>query len=36
VAERLGQLLGLAMDDVARLTTENAARVFGNRVRGET
>ena len=32
VAERLGRLLGLAADDVARLTTENAARVFGSRV----
>ena len=34
VAERIGRVLGLAADEVARLTTENAARVFGNRVRG--
>ena len=32
VAERLGRVLGLAPDEVARLTTENAARVFGHRV----
>lgn len=32
VAERLGQVLGIAADEVARLTTENAARVFGPRV----
>jgi TatD DNase family protein len=33
VAERLGQVLGIAADEVARFTTENATRVFGNRVR---
>jgi len=31
VARRLGELLGLALDEVARLTTENAVRVFGLR-----
>jgi Tat protein secretion system quality control protein TatD with DNase activity len=29
VARRLGQVLGLELDEVARLTTENAERVFG-------
>jgi TatD DNase family protein len=35
VAERLGQVLGMTADEAARVTTENAARVFGNRVSGE-
>lgn len=36
VAERVAQVLGIAADDVARITTENAARVFGQRVSGST
>lgn len=32
VAKRLGEVLGLALDEVARLTTENAVRVFGFRL----
>ena len=31
VARRLGEVLGLALDEVAQLTTENAQRVFGFR-----
>jgi TatD DNase family protein len=36
VAERLAVVLGLSMEEMARVTTENAVRVFGQRVRGET
>jgi len=32
VARRLGEVLGLSLDEVARLTTENAVRVFGPRL----
>ena len=35
VARRLGEVLGLPLEEVARITTENAVRVFGGRVRGE-
>lgn len=34
VAERIAELLGTSRDEVERVTTENAARVFGERVRG--
>lgn len=35
VAEQLGRVLGIAAEEVARFTTENAARVFGQRVSGQ-
>jgi len=35
VAKRIGELLKISFEDVQRLTTENAIRVFGMRVRGE-
>lgn len=35
VAARLAAVLGLPADQVARITTENAVRLFGPRVRGE-
>ncbi len=35
IARRVGQVLGLPDGEVERLTTENAVRVFGQRVRSE-
>jgi TatD DNase family protein len=34
VAKRLGEVLGLRLEQVAQLTTDNAVRVFGIRVQG--
>jgi TatD DNase family protein len=36
VARRIAELLGISFEEVQRVTTENAIRVFGKRVRGET
>ena len=35
VAKRIAELLGLSFDEVQRVTTENAVRVFGAKVRNE-